>query len=134
MINYIPMYELKNYLLSMQSHWMINQHTYNAVQDTLPIIAKFKSGEGLTDMPKTPVHDVIKKIHPNIYRVPLFRRQFCKLLVAEIEQMKKEIAFEGNDDEDKLRQIPEIVLREQVPELYRNMWFVVQTVLNPIFN
>lgn len=134
MINYIPMYELKNYLLSMQSHWMINQHTYNAVQDTLPIIAKFKSGEGLTDMPKTPVHDVIKKIHPNIYRVPLFRRQFCKLLVAEIEQMKKEIAFEGNDDEDKLRQIPEIVLREQVPELYRNMWFVVQTVLNPMFN
>jgi len=128
------MYKLKNYLLSMQSHWMINQHTYNAVQETLPIIAKFKSGEGMQDMPKTPVHDVVKKIYPEIYRVPLFRRQFCKLLVKEIELMKKEISFEGNSDEDKLRQIPEIVLREQVPELYRNMWFVVQTVLNPMFN
>tara|TARA_R100001377_G_scaffold37010_1_gene20612 strand:- start:335 stop:1003 length:669 start_codon:yes stop_codon:yes gene_type:complete len=113
---------------------MINQHTYNAVQETLPIIAKFKSGEGMQDMPKTPVHDVVKKIYPEIYRVPLFRRQFCKLLVKEIELMKKEISFEGNSDEDKLRQIPEIVLREQVPELYRNMWFVVQTVLNPMFN
>lgn len=50
------------------------------------------------------------------------------MLVDEIETMK----FETNDDEDELRQIPEIVLREQIPELYRNMWFVVQTVLNPI--
>tara|TARA_R110000796_G_scaffold15883_1_gene50227 strand:- start:143 stop:811 length:669 start_codon:yes stop_codon:yes gene_type:complete len=113
---------------------MINQHTYNAVQETLPIIAKFKSSEGMHDMPKTPIHDVVKKIYPEIYRVPLFRRQFCKLLVKEIELMKKEISFEGNSHEDKLRQIPEIVLREQVPELYRNMWFVVQTVLNPMFN
>ena len=128
------MYELKNYLLSMQSHWMINQHTYNAVQETVPMIAKYKSALGQEDLGKTPIHDIVKKIYPEIYRVPLFRRQFCKLLVKEIEQMKKEIKFEGNAGEDKLRQIPEIVLREQVPELYRNMWFVVQTVLNPMFN
>ena len=134
MINYITMYELKNYLLSMQSHWMINQHTYNAVQETVPMIAKYKSALGQEDLGKTPVHDIVKKIYPEIYRVPLFRRQFCKLLVKEIEQMKKEIKFEGNDGEDKLRQIPEIVLKEQVPELYRNMWFVVQTILNPMFN
>tara|TARA_R110002049_G_scaffold61972_1_gene166149 strand:+ start:964 stop:1632 length:669 start_codon:yes stop_codon:yes gene_type:complete len=113
---------------------MINQHTYNAVQETVPMIAKYKSALGQEDLGKTPVHDIAKKIYPEIYRVPLFRRQFCKLLVKEIEQMKKEIKFEGNDGEDKLRQIPEIVLKEQVPELYRNMWFVVQTVLNPMFN
>ena len=76
MINYIPMYDLKNYLLSMQSHWMINQHTYNAVQETLPMIAKFKSSLGQEDLGKTPVHDIVKKIYPDIYRVPLFRRQF----------------------------------------------------------
>ena len=112
----------------------INQHTYNAVQETVPMIAKYKSALGQEDLGKTPIHDIVKKIYPEIYRVPLFRRQFCKLLVKEIEQMKKEIKFEGNAGEDKLRQIPEIVLREQVPELYRNMWFVVQTVLNPMFN
>ena len=128
------MYKVKNYLLSMQSHWMINHTTYQAVQDSVPEIIKYKASEGVDDMGKTPIHDVIKRIHPDIYRVPLFRRKFCKMLMKEIEHMQKEVGFEPNSDEDELRQIPEIVLREHAPELYRSMWFVVQTVLNPIFN
>ena len=128
------MYKVKNYLLSMQSHWMINHTTYQAVQDSVPEIIKYKASEGVDDMGKTPIHDVIKRIHPEIYRVPLFRRKFCKMLMKEIEHMQKEVGFEPNSDEDELRQIPEIVLREHAPELYRSMWFVVQTVLNPIFN
>ena len=118
----------------MQSHWMINHTTYQAVQDSVPEIIKYKASEGVDDMGKTPIHDVIKRIHPDIYRVPLFRRKFCKMLMKEIEHMQKEVGFEPNSDEDELRQIPEIVLREHAPELYRSMWFVVQTVLNPIFN
>ena len=128
------MYKLKNYLLSMQSHWMINQNTYNAVQETMPLVAKFRAGKGTEPMGKTPVHKIVKKVFPDVYTVPLFRRHFCKLLMKEIELMKREIKFEGNEDEDNLRQIPEIVLLEHSPELYRNMWFVVHTVLNPIFN
>jgi len=128
------MYKVKNYLLSMQSHWMINHTTYQAVQESVPKIIKYKASDGVDSMDKTPVHDVIKKIHPDIYRVPLFRRKFCTLLMKEISYMQKEIGFETNSDEDELRQIPEIVLREHAPELYRSMWFVVQTVLNPIFN
>ena len=85
-------------------------------------------------MGKTPVHNIVKRIHPDIYRVPLFRRKFCSMLMEEIEHMKREVGFEPNDDEDKLRQIPEIVLREYAPELYLSMWFVVKNVLNPIFN
>ena len=41
--------------------------------------------------------------------------------------------FETNPTEDVLRQIPEITLHDLVPELYRNMWHIVQNVLNPIF-
>jgi len=134
LLYFCPMYRVKNYLLSMQSHWMINHTTYQAVQDSVPQIIKFKASEGVDEMGKTPVHDVIKKIHPDIYRVPLFRRKFCTLLMKEIEHMKREVGFQPNADEDELRQIPEIVLRDHAPELYRSMWFVVQTVLNPIFN
>jgi hypothetical protein len=134
LLYFCPMYRVKNYLLSMQSHWMINHTTYQAVQDSVPQIIKFKASEGVDEMGKTPVHDVIKKIHPDIYRVPLFRRKFCTLLMREIEHMKREVGFQPNADEDELRQIPEIVLRDHAPELYRSMWFVVQTVLNPIFN
>ena len=103
------MYTLKNYLLSMQSHWMVNQTTYDAVQATLPLIAKYRASDGVDKMGKTPVHKVVKKIFPEVYRVPLFRRHFCKLLVKEIELMKKEIGFVGNDEEDELRQIPQFV-------------------------
>ena len=117
----------------MQSHWMINQATYDAVQETVPIVAKYHADAGTEKMAKTPVHRMAKKIYPDVYKIPLFRRQFCKLLVKEIDSMRKEIGFEGNKDEDTLRQIPEIVLQQQCPELYRNMWFVAQTVLNPIF-
>ena len=56
------------------------------------------------------------------------------MLLEEIKHMEREIPFEPNDEEDELRQIPEIVLQEHVPELYRNLWFVVQNALNPIFN
>ena len=121
------MYKLKNYLLSMQSHWMINQATYDAVQETIPLVAKYVAADGMDKMDKTPIHTMAKKIFPEVYKIPLFRRQFCRLMVEEIEIMRKEIGFVGNSDEDTLRQIPAIVLREQCPALYRNMWFVVQT-------
>ena len=120
------MYEVKNYMLSMQSHWMINQPLYKAVQESVPMIADFRAQDGRESLPKTPVSQLCKKIFPDVYRVPLFRRQFCKMLVEEIKQMEKEIPFEPNQEEDELRQIPEIVLQEHTPELYHTMWFVVQ--------
>jgi hypothetical protein len=54
------------------------------------------------------------------------------MLCEEIDHMRQVIGFEPNPSEDELRQIPEIVLKEHVPELYRNMWHVVQNVLAPI--
>ena len=91
------MYQLKNYLLSMQSHWMINQPLYTSVQDTLPEIARYRAKQGREDLLKVPVLDHVKKSFDGVYKVPLFRRQFCKMLVEEIELMKKEIPFEPND-------------------------------------
>ena len=117
----------------MQSHWGITHSTYKAVQETVPLITKFTATKGLHKMEKTPVHKHIKKIHPDIYRIPLFRRKFCKMMLNEIGYMNKHFSFEPNEHEDELRQIPEIVLKDTCPEIYRNMWFVVQTVLNPIF-
>jgi hypothetical protein len=62
--------------------------------------------------------------------VPIFRQAVLQdALTEEIDNMRRVIGFEPNASEDELRQIPEIVLREQVPELYRNMWHVVQNVL-----
>ena len=126
------MYELKNYMLSMQSHWMIHQPTYKAVQDTLPIITKYQANKGVSKLGKTPAKKMCKKVFPEVYTFPLFRRQWCKMMVEEIELMRKEMQFAANEDEDELRQIPEIVLKNECPELYRNIWFVVRTIINPM--
>ena len=48
------MYSLKNYMLSMQSHWYLNQPVYQAVQDSIPAIARYRAKggqENLGDMP-----------------------------------------------------------------------------------
>ena len=126
------MYQLKNYMLSLQSHWMVNQPLYKAVQDSIPLIAKYRTDLGRSRLETTPAAQMAKSVFPDIYRFPLFRRQFCKMLVEEIKQMEKEIEFKPNPSEDPLRQIPEIVLEEHCPELYWNMWFVVQNVINPM--
>tara|TARA_S200002703_G_scaffold8458_1_gene8466 strand:+ start:2223 stop:2948 length:726 start_codon:yes stop_codon:yes gene_type:complete len=126
-------YKIKNYLLAMQSHWHISQPLYKAVQESLPDLAKHAPGGGVEKMQKNFIHKYLSKIYPDIYKVPLFRRKFCKLLVNEIENFNKKKGFAVNPDEDELRQIPEIVLKTEMPEIYENMWFVVRSVLNPIF-
>jgi hypothetical protein len=40
------MYVIKNYLLSMQSHWYLNQPVYKAVQESVPAIARYRAMEG----------------------------------------------------------------------------------------
>jgi hypothetical protein len=80
-------------MLSMQSHWMVNQPLYKAVQESVPLIAEYRTREGVERLAKTPVSQLCKKIFPDVYRVPLFRRQFCKMLVEEIKQMEQEIPF-----------------------------------------
>ena len=70
------MYQLKNYLLSMQSHWMINQATYDAVQQTIPIVAKYHADGGTKKMAKTPVHAMAKKYIQKFIRSHCFADNF----------------------------------------------------------
>ncbi len=116
----------------MQSHWMINQNTYQAVQDSLPTITRYMAQRGMDKMERTPIHKMVKNPFPDVYTIPIFRRSWCKMMCQEIDHMKKEFGFESNSSEDDMRQIPEIILKERCPELYTNMWFVVRNVIDPI--
>lgn len=125
---------IKNkYLLTMKSHWFVNQVTYKAILKTLPMLTEHHEKRGVERMPKTPIHNHVKRIFPDIYRVPLFRRQWCNLLCKQLDVFKKEGVFEVNPNEDELRQIPEILLQDHMPEVYENLWYFVRTILNPIF-
>ena len=127
------MYKVKNYLLSMQSHWMVNQDLYEAINETIPKIARFKSKRGVEDFERPAVRDFCNELFPEIFSVPLFREEWCEMMLEELDHMKQEIGFEPNQDEDVLRQIPEIVFEESVPELYRVCFFIARNVLDPIF-
>jgi hypothetical protein len=67
-----------------------------------------------------------------VHTVPLFSQEFCILLIDEMHNMTKHFAFEPNQEEDELRQIPEIVLYEKCPQLYHSLMQVVDRVINPI--
>jgi hypothetical protein len=90
------MYVIKNYLLSMQSHWYLNQPVYKAVQESVPAIARYRAMEGRESLREMPINKLTKKIWPDIYRVPIFRRQYCKMLCEEIDHMRQVIGFEPN--------------------------------------
>ena len=126
------MYQLKNDLLKIQDHWMVNQALYQAVQETVPTITSYFASHGVNRMVKTPLSQFCEEVFPNIYTVPLFRKQFCEILIEEIKCMESAMLFQPNPDEDKLRQIPEVVLEEHCLELHRSMCFVVKNVLRPI--
>ena len=126
------MYNIKNYMLSMPSHWFINQALYEACMNTVPMINKFNVAEGMGQIEKTPCAKMCKEIYPQIYKLPLFKKSWCKMLVDEIKIMENEVGFDPNPQEDEARQIPEIVLEEKCPELYERMWFVVNTILKPV--
>ena len=82
---------IKNkYLLTMKSHWFVNQVTYKAILKTLPMLTEHHEKRGVERMPKTPIHNHVKRIFPDIYRVPLFRRQWCNLLCKQLDVFKKE--------------------------------------------
>lgn len=128
------MYQLKNYMLSMQSNWFVNQALVDAVEQTMPMIAKFAVSQGVETLGITPAAKMCKEIYPCVHRFPLFRRSWCKMLVKEIKKMEKEAQFKPNPDEDELRQIPEIVLQHECPELFERMWFTVNTIINPVIH
>ena len=75
------MYQLKNYMLSMQSNWFINQALYEACMESVPMINKFNVGEGMGELPQMPVNKLCKEIYPQIYKFPLFRKSWCKMMV-----------------------------------------------------
>ena len=125
-------YKLKNIILSYPSDWFVNKKTLNLAKESLPNIVKFYKNMGIENPGKSPLAKIIKEPLKDVYTVPLFSDNFCKILLDEIQNMEKYFSFAPNPEEDKLRQIPEIVLNEKCPELYQSLMNVVDSFINPI--
>jgi len=124
-------YELKNLLLGFASDWYVEKDTLEKAKATLPHLSDFYNGvtDSLDDLP---LQSIIEEPLKDVYTVPLFSKELCNLLVNEMHNMTDYFGFEPNEEEDELRQIPEIVLYEKCPQLYHSLMQVVDSVINPI--
>jgi hypothetical protein len=127
-----PPYLVKNFLLTIKAEWMLNKTTLELTKDAMESLRDFQESGGQKDL-KTILHEYVTHHGHDIYSVPLFTPEFCDTMLDEIDNMKKHFAFSPNEDEDILRQIPEIILHEKSPELFNSMLGVVLNVMNPVF-
>ncbi len=127
-----PPYLIKNFLLTIKAEWMLDKTTLELTKDSMKSLKEFQVSAGEKDVENILQEYVTDHGH-DIYSVPLFTEEFCTTMLDEIENMKQHFSFSPNEDEDELRQIPEIVLHERCPELFNSMLGVVYNVMNPIF-
>ena len=125
-------YQLKNLLLGFPSDWFIDQNTLTKTKESLPKIIEFYEKDGVLDLEHLPLEDIIQEPLKDVYTLPLFSKEFCKILLDEIKNMQKYFDFSPNKDEDELRQIPEIVFNEKCPQLYDSLMQVIYSAVNPI--
>ncbi len=126
-------YEVKNLLLSRPSDWFIQDQTFQTIKDSQLDIVRFLKSKGQENLENLPLHAVIDEPIKDVYTAPIFSETFCDIFKDELENIKKHFNFEPNSEEDTLRQIPEIVLQDHIPELYLSLMNVVSTIFNPIF-
>ena len=105
-------YELKNLLLAYPSDWFLNEKTLEKAKASLPNIVDFYKNMGVSNPEDNPLASVISEPLKEVYTIPLFSKKFCQILLDEISNMQEHFSFCPNPEEDKLRQIPEIVLSE----------------------
>jgi len=116
---------MKNLLLAHLGDWAVDKEMLIKVKDSIPAIGEFYAGKGVDDPKLEPLATEILR---EVYTCPIFSDNFCKLVKDEIQSMR----FIPNADEDELRQIPEIILSDRLPEFYESLKNVVMSVINPI--
>ena len=126
-------YQPKNLLLTYPSDWYIQKDTLKAVKNSINPIVDFYEESGVNSPKPTPLYKIIEEPVKDVYTAPIFSKTFCDIFKDELENIKQHFNFEPNSEEDTLRQIPEIVLQDHIPELYLSLMNVVSTILNPIF-
>ena len=129
-------YLIKNFPLAVRSEWMIDEQVADLVKTALPEILAFGKSQGTDNsevFTNNLIWDLLDEPLQETYTIPLFKPEFCDMLLDEVENMKLYFNFTPNPEEDELRQIPEIILEQFAPDIFLSMMSVVYSVMNPIF-
>lgn len=121
---------MKNAILGFASDWFIEPVVIKATKESLPLIKEFYNKSGMVEHQPTPLRALISEPLKEVYAMPLFTEKYCSILLDEV----KRFGFQVNDEEDELRQMPELVLNHSLPEAYNALVEVTKSILNPVFN
>ena len=126
-------YQIKNILLSYPADWYIQKDTFNAVKESIEPIVDFYKSSGLATRKDTELDKIIKEPLKDVYTVPFFSDKFCEILLDEMKNLEAHYGFKPNEEEDDLRQIPEITFQDNCPEIFQSLMQTIYTIGNPIF-
>lgn len=119
---------MKHMILGFSSDWFIDPETLATVKDSLHLIKEFYASDGVVEHYATPIRALIDEPAKEVYSFPFLSEKYCELLLDEV----RELHFTPNPNEDALRQIPEVVLRDKLPLAWHALNDVVNTIVKPI--
>lgn len=129
---------LRNSILASPSDTFFVPEVLQAIKETAKPRWEFLQNAGLDEPGHSPILSHVscavsgmafKYAHRGLYAVPMFSDVFCRLLMDEIQGLD----FEPNEEEDYLRQIPEVLLREKAPELDAMLMEIARSAFNLLF-
>lgn len=126
-------YVYKNVLLLMASDWFVEKKISKLIVDAIPLLEIFEKGEGFTNPEKTELRSIIKEPVKEVYTMPFFSEEFCKMLMEEIKNMELLIGFSPNYDEMPQHRINEFVLQHHAKDLYISLMKIVLSKMNVVF-
>ena len=111
-------YVYKNLALLMAGDWFLEKEIAKTITDSIPAIDRFEKREGFEDPEETELSKLIKEPIKEVYTMPMFSKEFCTMLVDEIDNMEKLIGFTPNEEEMPQHRINEFVLQHHAKDLY----------------
>ncbi len=107
----------------------IQPQTYKAIEQARPALVKWHEQLGVTDPQDTALHTQIRNPINCVFTAPLISAHTCEAILAEAQKH----TFTPNAQEDTLRQMPEVILRDVDFDWYEQMLGFADEYLNPLF-
>ena len=107
----------------------IQPQTYKAIEQARPALVKWHEQLGVTDPQDTALHTQIRNPINCVFTAPLISAHTCEAILAEAQKH----TFTPNAQEDQLRQMPEVILRDVDFDWYEQMLGFADEYLNPLF-
>ena len=112
-------------MIDLEVEWL----TKRAIERSKPALAKWHTELGVNDPEDTALHTQIRNPINNVFTCPVLTEHTCEALMSEA--MKH--TFTPNAQEDQLRQMPEVILRDVDFDWYEQMLHFANEYLNPMF-